>query len=115
MNYPLEKYRFYQNGNKIIAVSTYAKGTVRGVSICHPGDNFNIETGKMLAALRCNEKVAAKRLKRAGAKFRDAEAKFNAAKAEMEKMREYLNDSVVAYNEAAIETDTYISGLAKKN
>jgi hypothetical protein len=109
--FPIEKYRFYQAGNKIIAVSTYAGGTVRGVSLCHPTDEFNLETGKKLAAARCNEKVAEKRMKRAKAKFAEAQEALLKAQADYDKMKSYLNDSVINYNEAAIATDTFIASL----
>jgi len=118
MNYPLSKYRFYQagkTGNKIVAVSTFASQPVRGVAVCHESDTFDLETGKQLAALRCNERVAAKRLSRAGAKFKEAEAAVKAANARLEQMRSYLNDSVIAYNEAAIEVDNFTAKLGKKN
>ena len=55
-------YRYFIAGNKVIAVSTYAGKTVRGIAICSPEDKFDIEFGKKLAAARCNEKVAEKRL-----------------------------------------------------
>ena len=48
--YPLEKYKYYQAGNKVIAVSTFAGRTVRGVAKCNPKDNFDLEKGKMLPA-----------------------------------------------------------------
>ena len=50
--YPIEKYKFYTNGSRVIAVSTYAGKTVRGVAVCHAGDTFSLEKGKKLAALR---------------------------------------------------------------
>ena len=56
--YPIEKYKFYTNGSRVIAVSTYAGKTVRGVAVCHAGDTFSLEKGKKLAALRCAEKIA---------------------------------------------------------
>lgn len=47
--YPIEKYKFYTNGSRVIAVSTYAGKTVRGVAVCHAGDAFSLEKGKKLA------------------------------------------------------------------
>ena len=44
--YPIEKYRYYTNGRRVIAVSTYAGKTVRGVATCDPGDEFSMEKGK---------------------------------------------------------------------
>ena len=63
--FPLERYKFYIAKNKVIAVSTYAGKTVRGVAVCADSDTFDIEKGKRLAAARCNVKIAEKRLKNA--------------------------------------------------
>ena len=113
-NFPLEKYKFFINGNKIIAVSRYAKKTVRGVAICHPDDNFNLEIGKQIAAARCNEKVAQKRYARAEKKFAEAEVKLAEAQTEYNRMKEYMNDSFIAMNEAAQSYDTMIAALVAK-
>ena len=110
-NFPLEKYKFYEAGNKIIAVTTYAGKLVRGVSICHPSDNFSLETGKKLAAARCNEKVAMKRYARAQDKYIAACKARDEAEEYLGKMREYMNDSYVAMNEAAQECDALINSL----
>ena len=112
-NFPLEKYRFYQNGNKIIAVSTYAGRTVRGCAVCHPDDNFDIEVGKRLAAARCNEKIANKRLNRASGKCFDAARELEKAKQHLADMQEYYNDAFIAYNTAAQEHDKIIAELVK--
>lgn len=114
MSYPLSKYRFYTNGNRIIAVSTYAGKTVRGVAICHPEDNFNLETGKKLAAARCNEKIAAKRLDRASKKAMQAGLDVETAKKHLADMQEYYNDAYVAFNRAAQEYDALIASLKTK-
>ena len=115
MNFPLEKYRFYENGNRIIAVSTYGGKTVRGVAICHPDDNFDLETGKRLAAARCNEKVARKRLERASAKATAASFEVETAKKHLAEMQDYYHDAFLAYNEAAMEHDKLIESLRIKN
>lgn len=101
--YPFEKYRYYTTGNKIIAVSTYAGKTVRGIAKCVEGDTFDMEKGKQLAALRCAEKIAHKRIDRAKRKSREAEAAIEAAEAYAEKMEEYVDD---AYDELAEIEDT---------
>lgn len=101
--YPFEKYRYYITGNKIIAVSTYAGKTVRGIAKCAEGDTFDMEKGKKLAALRCAEKIAYKRIDRAKRKFREAEAAVDAAEAYAEKMEVYVDD---AYDELAEIEDT---------
>lgn len=115
MNFPLEKYRFYQNGNRIIAVSTYAGKTVRGVAICHPEDKFDLELGKRIAAARCNEKIAKKRLDRANSKAMEAAFDVTQAQKHQRDMQEYYNDAFVAYNNAAQEYDKLIATVRHKN
>ena len=107
-NFPLEKYKFYFAGNKVIACSTYGGRIVRGVSICHPADNFDLETGKRLAAARCNEKIAAKRFARAQSKYLEACKARDAALAQVDAMKEYMNDSFLAMNEAGQACDNII-------
>ena len=115
MNFPLSKYQFYVHDNRVIAVSTYAGKTVRGIAICDSNDKFDIELGKKIAAARCNEKIAKKRLDRSVKKL--AEAKEDVAKAENHKrdMESYHNDAYIAYNIAAMEHDLLIASLHDKN
>ena len=55
------RYKYYTNNKDVVvAVSSYAGKTVRGVAKCDPRDTFDIEKGKELAAARCNEKIAYK-------------------------------------------------------
>ena len=115
MSFPLSKYRYYENGNRVIAVSTYGGKTVRGVAICHPEDNFDLEIGKRIAAARCNEKVARKRLERASQKSTEAIMAVEAAQKHQADMTEYYNDAFVAYNTAAQEYDTLIASLHTKS
>ena len=104
--YPLEKYRYYFAGNKVIATSTYAGRTVRGVALCAPEDEFNEAIGKELAAARCNEKIAAKRYARAIDKYAEACALRDAAIAHVDAMKDYMNDSFLAMNEASQWVDS---------
>ena len=106
-------YRYFIAGNKVIAVSTYAGKTVRGIAICSPEDEFDIEFGKKLAAARCNEKVAEKRLNRASNKFNALLDERNELFVKLENAEDYYHNSYVAYNEAAQETDQLIASLAK--
>lgn len=111
INYPIDKYKFYTAGNKIIAVSTYAGRQVRGVAICHPDDNFNLDTGKKIAAARCNYKIAAKRYTRATQKFSEAMEQLSKAQQHVDDMKAYMNDSYMAMNEAAQAHDQMIAKL----
>ena len=92
------------NGNvctRITAVSTFAGRIVKGHADCHPDDEFDLEYGKALAEARCNEKIAAKRCKRAYSKVDEAMAQVIAAMMHYEKMLEYEADAEENYNEAS--------------
>ena len=91
--YPLEKYKYYQAGNKVIAVSTFAGRTVRGIAKCNPKDSFDLEKGKKLAALRCNEKVAKRRFARARKKCDQAYQAYLDADEAYNKAIDYEEDS----------------------
>lgn len=99
-NYPLEKYHFYIHGNRIIAVSTYAGRTVRGVAVCADGDSFDIEKGKRLAAARCNQKIAQKRVARARKRLEDASQAVYQANRHFDKMDTYYEDAIEAFDKA---------------
>lgn len=114
MSFPLSKYKFYQHGNRIIAVSTYGGRTVRGVAVCHPEDNFNIETGKALAAARCNAKIAAKRYARAQRRFNEAVDAQAKATAHTYDMDIYMRDSHKAMDEAQKELNSLMKNIASK-
>ena len=91
--YPIEKYRYYTNGQRVIAVSTYAGKTVRGVAACNPNDTFSMEKGKALAAARCALKIANKRLNRAIRKENEANDAFYQAQRHLDKMTTYASDA----------------------
>ena len=101
MNYPLEKYHYYTyrraDGAMVVkAVSTYAGQNVFGKAICHPNDKFDLEKGKELAAARCNEKVAEKRLRRAIQKLNEADDIYYRAMHKYANMIAYKNDAIEA-------------------
>ena len=99
--FPISKYKFYITpDNKTIAISTYAGKTVRGVAKTDPRDTFDAEYGKELAAARCALKIAKRREKRANKQVQKAADQMALAYANLEKMRRYRDDSVVAVNEA---------------
>lgn len=87
-------------GEKVIAISTYAGRTVKGIAKCHPNDTFDVEFGKKLAAARCNEKIAGKRLVRALNKYGQAANEFIVADKKLKRMRDYVLDAGAAHEEA---------------
>lgn len=109
--YPIEKYKFYTNGTRVIAVSTYAGRTVRGIAVCHDGDEFSLEKGKQLAALRCAEKIARKRLNRANRKVDEAYWAYVDAKAYLNKMVYYKDDALYELNEVIAAKNDLLDSL----
>ena len=92
--FDVNKYKYYSDDeNKVVAVSTYAGRTVRGVAKCDPRDEFDLEKGKMLAAARCSVRVAKKRNERATKEFQKAISDLGKASARVEAMRQYVEDS----------------------
>ena len=84
-------YKYITAGNKVIALSSYAGKTVRGVAKCAPGDVFNEEKGKDLATARCAYKIALKRQKRANRKYAEAVAEFARAEKFLAQMEAYVD------------------------
>ena len=108
--YPLEKYQYVTYTRKdgikeVVALSTYAGKTVRGVAKCDPNDEYNMGKGMELAAARCNAKIAKKRLAAANKacdealwdveiarnRLRDMEKYFIDAKSKESEANDYLN------------------------
>ena len=94
------KYKIDEKKRTIVAMSTFAGRTVVGVAHCAPADEFNIETGKKLAAARCSVKIAEKRMKRAEDCYSWAKECVEYWTTEREKMQHYESDSVEAYKKA---------------
>lgn len=95
----MARYNFYIAGNKVICVTTFAKKPVRGVAKCAPSDNFDLETGRKLAQLRCDVKVAQRRLDKAWAREKEAYEKTFWADKELEDSVAYFkNANKIYYN-----------------
>lgn len=112
-SFPIDGYRFFQHGNRVIAVSTYAGRTVRGIAVCAEGDDFDLEYGKRLAAARCNFKIAQKRRDRALGKVVQAVAEVEAANLHMDNARSYFYDAGNAVLEAGNEVDLILAEKAE--
>ena len=94
MSFPKSKYKIFKSkDNKVIAVSTYAGKTVKGVSKCDPRDSFDQTFGEDLAIARCSHKIAKKRAKRAKAEQAKAIKSVDAAMRKMQKMNKYVMDA----------------------
>lgn len=112
--FPYDKYKYFVNGNKIIAISTYAGKTVRGVATCHPEDNFDIETGKKLAAMRCDLKVREKRWKAANRKAEEKWIAFRKAEDESDEADIFLDESYNDWEKAKKDYQVFMDSLKGK-
>ena len=99
------KYEFVVTANKVIALSSFAGRTVRGIAKCHPNDTFDVEYGKRLAAARCNEKIARKRYTRALNRYHECDARLTALTDEFQETCDYFTDAYRRWQEAVRELD----------
>ena len=106
------RYRFYNSDDTVVAVSTFAGKTIRGVAKCDPSDEFSLDVGKKLSAARCNKKIATKRVKNAKNKLDEALAMLDVAQARVREMTSYYNDSVASYEVAQNELDEILNSIA---
>ena len=94
-------YKYHVSETKVVCISSFAKRPVRGIAKCDTNfDTFDVETGKKLARLRCDVKVSEKRAQRATTKLAEAQVAFEAAKARLEKMQNYLSDATTELAQA---------------
>ena len=108
----MAKYNFYTDGKtKVVAVSTYAGKVVRGVAKCDVNDTFSLEKGKELAAARCNENVAKKRLTRAQSLYADIFLEYPNLVERFTKALNYRNDSEIALQEAQNRVATILKNM----
>ena len=107
-----ENYKFVITDDKVIALSSFAGRTVRGVAKCHPNDKFDVEYGKALAAARCGVKIAKKRYARARDKY-DVMAKLVVmVDKEFKDACEYYTNSYEKLHKALMLEDSVIMGSA---
>ena len=107
------RYKFIEAGNKVICISTFAKKPIKGIAKCAPSDTFDIEVGKKLAQLRCDEKVADHRASRAAQKYIEAAQIMFDAIEYYHDMKAYFLESEMRYEEAINNRISYESSLTK--
>ena len=107
-----KNYHFYlTSDNAVVAVSTYAGKTVKGVAKCSPNDTFSLEDGKALAAARCNLKISEKRRNRAARKLEEARTALVDVVRHLEDMERYYEDSCIALDDALLEVEAILNKL----
>ena len=104
-------YKYIETPNKVIALSTYAGKTVRGIAKCHPNDTFDVEFGRKLAAARCNAKIAAKRVVNAKNKYWETYNKLIEATKAHDKYSTYYIDAAEHLKEAEAYLDEVRSSV----
>lgn len=106
-------YKIYKSekSNKIVALSSFAGKTIKGVAKCDPSDSFSTEFGVELAVARCNSKVASKRVKYAAKKLIDAQVTLEEAQKQFELMFAYYNDSIRRSKEADDEVESILDSI----
>ena len=100
-----------QHPTKVIALSTYAGKNVRGIAKCSPNDEFDLDVGCTLAQLRCDEKIASKRVDRAKMKVAQARAEYEKASKFLSEMEAYYCRSLDEYNTAVDNLHNYVKSL----
>lgn len=95
----------------ILALSTYGGKVVKGTAKCDTNDVYDEENGKKLAAARCNARVAKKRVRRASEQLREAKAAYDAAKDRLEKMSQYLEESIEEENQAKLDVEAILTSI----
>lgn len=100
-----------ENPTKVIVLSKYAGKDVRGIAKCSPNDEFDADIGSMLAKLRCDEKIAWKRLQRAQRKVAEANEELRVATEFHDNMVDYLSRSTIEYNEALARVKAFENSL----
>ena len=102
-------YKYIENGNKIIALSTFAGKAVRGIAKCNPADTFNSETGRDLATARCANKIARKRVKRAEQKLHLATIELEKAQAFYSQMKQYHANALAELHETEDAVENFMN------
>lgn len=103
----ISKYKFYtdEDARVVVALSTFAKKPVRGKAKCDPRDEFSNGDGMLLAAARCNKRIAEKRAHNAETRLAAAIEEFEKAKKHLDKMKSYREDAVVRLNQARADLE----------
>jgi len=101
-DFPIDRYKFYVIPEKqmVIAVSTFAGKTYRGIAKCNPEDTWNEDYGKRLAAARCGVKIATKRIQYAEVRAEDSRQWANEAVNYYIKDLAYVRESEDVLNKA---------------
>lgn len=107
------KYRIEtaDNDRTVIAESSFAGKPVKGIAKCDPKDTPDLEKGIKLAILRCDEKIAIKKMARGAQKLRDAEVQFEDSRKNLDDMQDYFNAAEKKLIDTSKELEDYMDTL----
>jgi hypothetical protein len=117
------KYKFYEYRNNekdcpiIKCVSSYEGKSVTATAELHPGDEYDYETGKEIARLRCEKKLLDKKSKRFLRKKKailKAIADLEACLAKLKKRADAYGKTAAKANEKAADNSNKLDELIKK-
>ena len=105
-------FEFHTDGHsKVIAVSSFAGQTVRGVAKCAPNDEFDLEYGQALAAARCAEKIARKRKARATRLLKHAKEQLAMAQKYVDDMTSYFDGASQEVIDTKADTEAILAKM----
>jgi hypothetical protein len=118
MEINMKRFKFIEHTRKdtgvkeVIALTHYCGETVKGVASCSPVDTYDFEVGKKLAALRCNMKIADKRITKAYAEEFEVMEELDRLLKKRKKIQERTAYAAEQYEEAVEELRNYYESLA---
>lgn len=108
----MSRYNVYRVGDtKTIVVSRYAGKTIKGIAKRNPTDVNDPEAGEKLARLRCDVKIAEKRVQRSQEAYKCATAAVDAAKRRQEKAAQYVCDAAAELADLSVELERYEANI----
>lgn len=108
----MARYNVYRVGDmKTIVVSRYAGKTIKGIAKRNPTDVHDPEAGEKLARLRCDLKIAEKRVQRSQQAYKAATEALEVAKRRQEKAAQYVRDAAAELANLSAELERYEANM----
>lgn len=95
------------NDRTITAISSFAGKIVQGVAKCDPEDTPDTEKFIELAILRCDAKIAKKKINRGLEKLKRAGDEYKKANKHLSNAVSYMDDAEKFYNETMLELEAF--------
>ena len=118
MEINMKRFKFIEHTRKdtgvkeVIALTHYCGETVKGIASCSPADTYDFEVGKKLAALRCNMKIADKRITKAYAEEFEVMKELDRLLAKRKKIQERTAYAAEQYEKAGEELGEFYESVS---